>query len=95
MRRTFCALLCAIAAGLVDAETCRPALAQEATVPLPTLELTGDGTQSGPAASMASSQRVVSGDRINDLPFSRPGEVLEEAVPGLIVTQHSGEGKAN
>lgn len=27
-------------------------------------------------------------------PISRPGEVLE-AVPGLIVTQHSGEGKAN
>ncbi len=31
---------------------------------------------------------------MNARPFSRPGEVLE-AVPGLIVTQHSGEGKAN
>ena len=28
------------------------------------------------------------------MPFSRPGEALE-VVPGLIVTQHSGEGKAN
>ena len=27
--------------------------------------------------------------------FSRPGEALETAVPGLMVTQHSGEGKAN
>ena len=31
---------------------------------------------------------------IRDSPFTRPGEALE-AVPGLIVTQHSGEGKAN
>ena len=29
------------------------------------------------------------------MPFSRPGEALETAVPGLLVTQHSGEGKAN
>ncbi len=29
------------------------------------------------------------------VPFSRPGEALETAVPGLMVTQHSGEGKAN
>jgi hypothetical protein len=31
---------------------------------------------------------------VNAVPFLRPGEALE-AVPGLIVTQHSGEGKAN
>ncbi|WP_247782246.1 TonB-dependent receptor [Bradyrhizobium sp. 170] len=31
---------------------------------------------------------------MNARPFSRPGEALE-VVPGLIVTQHSGEGKAN
>ncbi|WP_163367899.1 TonB-dependent receptor plug domain-containing protein, partial [Klebsiella aerogenes] len=31
---------------------------------------------------------------INAVPVTRPGEALE-AVPGLIVTQHSGEGKAN
>jgi len=31
---------------------------------------------------------------VNERPVTRPGEVLE-AAPGLIVTQHSGEGKAN
>lgn len=44
-------------------------------------------------ASMAS-EITVSGEEINARPFTRPGEALE-AVPGLIVTQHSGEGKAN
>jgi outer membrane receptor protein involved in Fe transport len=36
----------------------------------------------------------VTGEEINARPVTRPGEVLESA-PGLIVTQHSGEGKAN
>ncbi len=35
-----------------------------------------------------------SGEALNARTFTRPGEALE-AVPGLIVTQHSGEGKAN
>jgi outer membrane receptor protein involved in Fe transport len=50
---------------------------------------------SGPAVqpSMAS-QLTVSGTDLNARPVTRPGEILE-AVPGLIVTQHSGEGKAN
>ena len=37
---------------------------------------------------------TVSGEDLNARPVTRPGEVLE-ATPGLIVTQHSGEGKAN
>ncbi|OAF19452.1 TonB-dependent receptor [Bradyrhizobium neotropicale] len=41
----------------------------------------------------ASSVRI-GGAEVNAVPFSRPGEALE-VVPGLIVTQHSGEGKAN
>ena len=45
----------------------------------------------GPAAA---SERTISGTDLNAFPASRVGEVLE-AVPGLIVTQHSGEGKAN
>ena len=40
------------------------------------------------------SQTSVTGEELNARPVSRPGELLE-AVPGLIVTQHSGEGKAN
>ena len=40
------------------------------------------------------SQTSFTGEELNARPVTRPGEVLE-AVPGLIVTQHSGEGKAN
>ena len=42
----------------------------------------------------AASAMTISGAEVNAQPFSRPGEALE-VVPGLIVTQHSGEGKAN
>ena len=42
----------------------------------------------------AASAMTISGAEVNARPFSRPGEALE-VVPGLIVTQHSGEGKAN
>jgi outer membrane receptor protein involved in Fe transport len=42
----------------------------------------------------AASEQFRSAERVNAQPVSRPGEVLE-AAPGLIVTQHSGEGKAN
>src|SRR5258705_8618807 len=40
------------------------------------------------------SQMTFTGEELNARPVARPGEILE-AVPGLIVTQHSGEGKAN
>ena len=43
---------------------------------------------------MSSSEKNVSGAEVNAWPFSRPAEALE-VVPGLIVTQHSGDGKAN
>jgi len=42
----------------------------------------------------AASELSLSRERVNVQPALRPGEVLE-AAPGLIVTQHSGEGKAN
>nr|WP_083514444.1 TonB-dependent receptor [Bradyrhizobium manausense] len=50
-----------------------------------------DATGLHPTA--ASSVRYT-GAEVNAVPFTRPGEALE-IVPGLIVTQHSGEGKAN
>ncbi|WP_225715585.1 TonB-dependent receptor [Bradyrhizobium semiaridum] len=59
------------------------------------------GISAGSAASQApglqptaASATQISGVEVNARPFSRPGEALE-VVPGLIVTQHSGEGKAN
>ncbi|HJW25364.1 MAG TPA: TonB-dependent receptor [Rhodocyclaceae bacterium] len=42
----------------------------------------------------AGSEGLVSARRLATLPILRPGEALE-TVPGLIVTQHAGDGKAN
>jgi len=42
----------------------------------------------------AASQGTVTREQLENRPLLRPGEVLE-VVPGLIVTQHSGSGKAN
>ena len=50
---------------------------------------------SGPSAAPAmASELTIPGDELNARPITRPGDILE-AAPGLIVTQHSGEGKAN
>ena len=42
----------------------------------------------------SATQGVVSGRQIDQRPIMRAGEVLE-AVPAVIISQHSGEGKAN
>ena len=44
--------------------------------------------------SQAASEGIVSSVQLEGRPILRPGEVLE-VVPGLVVTQHSGDGKAN
>ena len=44
--------------------------------------------------AISGSEGVVSGQRLATVPLQRPGEALE-MVPGLIVTQHAGDGKAN
>jgi outer membrane receptor protein involved in Fe transport len=51
-------------------------------------------TASALGSSDAASQGSVDAAKLEEFPAYRPGEYLE-AVPGLIVTQHSGEGKAN
>jgi outer membrane cobalamin receptor len=45
-------------------------------------------------SSHASSQGVINSQIIENRPLLRPGEMLEY-VPGMVVTQHSGDGKAN
>lgn len=45
-------------------------------------------------AADSASQGMVPAERIANVPLLRPGEVLEQT-PGLIVSQHSGTGKAN
>src|SRR3954469_25317510 len=42
----------------------------------------------------AASQGTVDDEQLENRPLLRPAEVLE-VIPGLIVTQHSGTGKAN
>jgi outer membrane receptor protein involved in Fe transport len=44
--------------------------------------------------AQAASQGAITARQLDERPLMRDGEVLE-AVPGVIVTQHSGEGKAN
>jgi outer membrane receptor protein involved in Fe transport len=78
----------------------RPAMPARTAAASPAMPVTTFGAGapnagSGPATppSMAS-ETSFTGEEINARPVTRPGEVLE-AVPGLIVTQHSGDGKAN
>lgn len=54
---------------------------------------TSDSGSSAPEPG-AASELTVSGREVNARPLSRPAEALE-VVPGLMVTQHSGDGKAN
>jgi hypothetical protein len=44
--------------------------------------------------AQSASQGAITGRQLEVRPFMRQGEVLE-TVPGVIITQHSGEGKAN
>jgi outer membrane receptor protein involved in Fe transport len=65
----------------------------------PSLELervtvTGQHYDTAIGTSDAASQGIVEGAALQDIPLLRPGEILE-TVPGLVVTQHSGDGKAN
>lgn len=72
-----------------------PALHAEGSSPisLEPLEVRG---KAGPwdAEAESAASGAVFGEEISRRPLSRQGEILE-TVPGLIATQHSGEGKAN
>jgi hypothetical protein len=64
--------------------------AQEQTLP----EVLVLGSRDVLGTAGAASEGEVSRQQLEARPVYRPGELLE-ATPGLIVTQHSGEGKAN
>src|SRR3569832_2858814 len=67
--------------------------AEEAGVTLKQLDIF-DVTAQGVSAMDSASSGDISHEQLGTRPLLRPGAVLE-AVPGLVVTQHSGEGKAN
>jgi outer membrane receptor protein involved in Fe transport len=76
---------------------CAQAHAQPVTqppdAPAQTISVTGH-YNNAVGTSDAASQGVINRELLKSRPAQRPGEVLE-FVPGLIVTQHSGDGKAN
>jgi len=61
---------------------------------LPSVIVTGRHYDNSVGSSDAASQGTIRSDLMVNRPSLRPGEILEY-VPGLIVTQHSGDGKAN
>lgn len=63
------------------------------TVEAPAVEVFGH-YENAVGTSDAASQGVINASLIGDRPALRAGEVLE-FVPGMVVTQHSGSGKAN
>src|SRR3954451_8043928 len=86
----------ALSFGLVLA----PSAAAETSVALPTIEVSAEqpgATNAGASTAdpsnlpvSAASERYVTGQQVNARAYERPAEVLE-AVPGLVITQHSGE----
>ena len=80
-------LACALAAATAGAGRAQPAAP---TALLPDILVSAPA----PPAAGAASERLVAAEELAARPLSRPGEVVE-AAPGLVATQHSGEGKAN
>src|SRR5271157_5479067 len=83
----------ASAALAEDSGTAGVSSAGDATITLPEMSVSAQADRAFFAPDTAS-QGVVTGEQIQQQPVYRVGETLE-VVPGLIVTQHSGEGKAN
>ena len=81
--------LCAVALGTTVAAHEAP----EHASGLGAVEVTGH-YDNAVGTSDAASQGVVTSRLLETRPAMRPGEVLE-FIPGVIVTQHSGDGKAN
>ena len=77
---------------------CAAASAQSQPTPEPAppqrIDIQGRHYDNAVGTSDAASQGVINRELLQSRPALRPGEVLE-FVPGLIVTQHSGDGKAN
>ena len=85
---------CAVLALLPALETARADATADAGSAgpgaLPTVTIVASGVSNMDAASAGDITR----EELASQPLLRPGALLE-SVPGLIVTQHSGEGKAN
>jgi outer membrane receptor protein involved in Fe transport len=80
--------------GALAASAMAPLVAMaDGVTPLGKVEVTGHYDNSV-GSSDAASEGVITPQLIDDRPLLRPGNLLEY-VPGMVVTQHSGAGKAN
>src|SRR5438132_5096796 len=84
---------CALVASLLVPALARAESASADTHYGEEIEVTGHYENAVGTSDAASAGRITS-QLVEDRPLLRPGEVLE-LVPGLIITQHSGSGKAN
>src|SRR5438128_4938838 len=84
---------CALVAALLAPALARAEAASPDTRYGEEIEVTGHYENAVGSSDAASAGRITN-QLVEDRPILRPGEVLE-LVPGLIVTQHSGAGKAN
>lgn len=91
--RTFNAAAFALACAICSGAQAQDRDATNKTVRLPEVLVQGR-EDSLIGVAEAASQGTVGAKQLEQRPLSRPGEVLE-TVPGLILTQHSGAGKAN
>jgi len=89
----FVAAVGTVTAPAPGTEGVNTAFADDDTGKVKTLE-TVDVTATGVSTLDAASSGDVGHQELENQPLLRPGALLEN-VPGLIVTQHSGEGKAN
>jgi len=85
-------VLACFVAGAAAAQTAPPATAPPPTQLDPVVVYGREDSLVG--AADTASEGTVGAVQLEERAIHRPGEILE-AVPGLIVTQHSGEGKAN
>jgi len=78
---------------MIAGALCAVAQAQEQETPA-RVYVVGHHYDNGIRTSDAASEGTITSALIANRPALRPGEILE-FVPGMIVTQHSGDGKAN
>ena len=92
--KSFLGMVLFVAAGEARAQTADPfGPGTGASTALPAITVVAPRDLKSEPTNAASEKRF-SGETLNTRPLQRPGDILE-ATPGLAVTQHSGEGKAN
>ena len=89
--RSLSIILLAISGGTSVAQSVTNSTSEPASLSAIVVTATLDNSI---GTSDSASAGVIDGDRLNEIPLLRPADVLEN-IPGMVVTQHSGSGKAN